>query len=155
VTTPVAGPVSAALALSAAGDKLVHDGKLSVSEIVVTGVSLVPGAKAAGEALTGVKEVGEVLHQGQHALHAASSALEVGAVYLEKHEHEREASHESRSRHQPGTAAWLSPPSFNFGATYASGSVLEFRIGMNRHERRLPEQTQRLVQCGSPKRRSW
>jgi hypothetical protein len=55
-----------------------------MSEMVVSGISLVPGAKVAGEALTGVKEVGEVLHQGQHALHAAASAMEVGAVHLEE-----------------------------------------------------------------------
>ena len=37
-------------------------------------------------------------------------------------------------RHNPGLTANLSPRWFNFSATYSSGPVLEFKVGMSRLE---------------------
>ncbi len=41
---------------------------------------------------------------------------------------------ESVGRRFPRVAAIFSPPWFNFGATYRSGRVLDFQIGMSRHD---------------------
>lgn len=58
------------------------------SNIVVTSLAAVPGAAEAGAALTGVKEVGEAVKNGQEVTHAGAAALAAGAAIAENQQAE-------------------------------------------------------------------
>ena len=87
---PVAGPVSVGLTLIAATDTKITTGKLETGDLVVTALSIVPGGAEAGIALTGVKEVGQVVHAGQEVMHAGASAMGAEAALAEKKQSQSE-----------------------------------------------------------------
>jgi RHS repeat-associated protein len=80
---PVTGPISAALAISAAADTKATTGKLEAGELFVTALAAAPGAAEGAVALTGVHAVGEVVKTGQEVLHAGATTLAAGAAYAE------------------------------------------------------------------------
>jgi RHS repeat-associated protein len=82
---PAAGPISATLTVVATADTANHTGELDVSDIIVTALSVFPGAAEVGEAATGIKEVGEVVKTGQEALHAGATTLGAGAAVARAH----------------------------------------------------------------------
>jgi RHS repeat-associated protein len=80
---PVAGPVSVVLTGLAAVDTAVTKREVDPAEIAVIVLSTAPGAAAAGEALTGIKEVGDVVKTGQEVMHAGAATLSAGAAVAE------------------------------------------------------------------------
>lgn len=82
-TAPVMLPLSVGFGLAAAADDYMTTGRANYGDLAVLAISAVPGAGQAGAALTGVKEVGDVIRTGQEVLHAGAATLATGAAAAE------------------------------------------------------------------------